>query len=306
MEHTKKARSPVFYGLLLVLECLMWGISNAVSKQGFSSISPLWCLALRYALSTLLFLGMFGKRFFARVRRQDIGPCVLVSLCTAAAFMFGFLSLVYTTATSAGFLMALAVIIAPFLSVPLLREKLDLRQLLPVAIVVAGMYCICGGTFSSFGRGEVLALLSSLSTAFMLTLSGRFLKDVDAIVLCTIQCAVCFLCCLAAAFLFEGVPVFSEIPASGWWLVLYLAVGCTFLAYLFQNIALVHVSPAFGALTWCTEPLFTAIAAYFILNERMDLLACCGAVLILAGTVLASIFEMKKAKQADAAEANAD
>lgn len=122
--------------------------------------------------------------------------------------------------------MALAVVIAPFLSVPLLKEKLDLRQILPVFIVVAGMYFICGGSFSSFGRGELLALLSSLSTSFMLTLSGKFLKDVDAIVLCTIQCAVCFLCCLAAAFLLEGMPVFPQLalPAGGWCCILRSAV----------------------------------------------------------------------------------
>ena len=161
MDRLKPARSPVFYGVLLVLECLMWGISNAVSKQGFASIPPMWCLTLRYALSTVLFLALFGRRFFSRVRKRDLMPCVLVSLCTAAAFMFGFLSLVYTTATNAGFFMALAVVIAPFLSVPLLKEKLDLRQILPVFIVVAGMYFICGGSFSSFGRGELLALLSS-------------------------------------------------------------------------------------------------------------------------------------------------
>lgn len=302
MERLNASRSPVFYGFLLAFECLMWGVSNSVSKLGFSSISPMWCLALRYALSTLLFLAAFGKRFFTRVRKKDLLPCTLVSLATASAFIFGFLSLVYTTATSAGFLMALAVVIAPFLSIPLLKEKLDARNLVPVAIVVVGMYCICGGTFSSFGRGELFAVLSSLSTSFMLTLSGKFLKDTDAIVLCTIQCAVCFLCSLFAAFLLEGMPSFGEIAPAGWWLVLYLALGCTFLAYLFQNIALMHVSPAFAALTWCTEPLFTAISAYFILHERMDFLACCGALLILAGTVFASMLELKKAKPAAPAE----
>ena len=64
MERLNASRSPVFYGFLLAFECLMWGVSNSVSKLGFSSISPMWCLALRYALSTLLFLAAFGKRFF--------------------------------------------------------------------------------------------------------------------------------------------------------------------------------------------------------------------------------------------------
>ena len=95
MERLNASRSPVFYGFLLAFECLMWGVSNSVSKLGFSSISPMWCLALRYALSTLLFLAAFGKRFFTRVRKKDLLPCTLVSLATASAFIFGFLSLVY-------------------------------------------------------------------------------------------------------------------------------------------------------------------------------------------------------------------
>jgi len=287
-------RSPLFYGSLLVLECLIWGVANALSKIGFDSITPMWCLTLRYALSAVLFLVFCGKRFFRNVKKKDVPHCVLVSLTTASAFIFGFLSLVYTTATNSGFFMALAVIIAPFLSVPLLKEKFDPRQIIPVIVVVLGMYLVGGGSFSAFGKGELLAILSSCSTAFMLTLSGKYLKGVDAIVLCIIQCIVCFVCCLVLAFIMEGAPVFSAIGLPGWGLVLYLAIGCTFLAYLFQNIALSHVSPAFAALTWCTEPLFTAIAAFFMLKERMMPIALLGCTLILAGTVLASFFEMKK------------
>lgn len=288
------SRSTLFYSTLLVLECLIWGIANSISKLGFDSITPMWCLTLRYALSAVLFLVFFGKRFFRNVKMKDVPHCVLVSIATASAFIFGFLSLVYTTATNAGFFMALAVIIAPFLSVPLLKEKFDPRQILPVIVVVAGMYLVGGGSFSAFGKGELFAVLSSCSTAFMLTLSGKYLKNVDSMVLSTIQCIVCFFCCLVVALIIEGAPVFSSIGLPGWGLVLYLAVGCTFLAYTFQNTALAHVSPAFGALTWCTEPLFTAISAYFILHERMTPIALAGCALILAGTVLASFFEMKK------------
>lgn len=295
-------RSPLFYGSLLILECLMWGIANAIAKIGFDSITPMWCLTLRYAFSAVLFLAFFGRRFFRNVKKKELPSCILVSIATASAFIFGFLSLVYTTATNAGFFMALAVIIAPFISVPLLKEKFDPRQLIPVVVVVAGMYLVGGGSFSAFGKGELFAVLSSCSTAFMLTLSGKYLKNVDTIVLSTVQCIVCFFCCLIVAFIMEGMPMFSSIGPAGWGLVLYLAIGCTFLAYLFQNTALSHVSPAFGALTWCTEPLFTAIAAFFILHERLTPIALIGCIFILAGTVLASCFEMKKPQSKPACE----
>ena len=100
----------------------------------------------------------------------------------------------------------------------------------------------------------------------------------------------------------RGCPPLAKLPRQVGGSCSILRWGCTFLAYLFQNIALMHVSPAFAALTWCTEPLFTAISAYFILHERMDFLACCGALLILAGTVFASVLELKKAKPATPTE----
>ena len=75
-----------------------------------------------------------------------------------------------------------------------------------------------------------------------------------------------------------------------------ISVGGTFLAYLFQNIALSRVSPTFGALVFCTEPIFTAITAYFMLDERMGLLSISGAILITVGIVLASIFDSRRDK----------
>ncbi len=73
-------------------------------------------------------------------------------------------------------------------------------------------------------------------------------------------------------------------------------VGCTFPAYLFQNIVrmyrpLLARLPGHGA-------VFTAIAACFALRERMDLIACCGAALIFAGTVLAPALEAQEARRA--------
>ena len=88
---------------------------------------------------------------------------------------------------------------------------------------------------------------------------------------------------------FEGVPDLSSIPPVGWGVIVYLAVGCTCIAYLFQNMALRHVPATFVALSFCSEPIFTAIASYFLLGEVLSGKGILGAVLILISIVMASL-----------------
>ncbi len=289
----KKGHAPSVYGLLLVAECAIWGFSNAFSKLGLEAITPMWALTLRYFLSFWLFVAFFGKRIRARYQKSDLKPCVIVSLFTAAAFVLGFLALDHTSATNCGFLMSLAVVFAPLLSIPILRTKFNPLLLLPVGIATAGLYCFCGGNLSAFALGDYLAILCSCASAMMLIFSVKYLNgtDIDPLVLCLIQCAVCFSVCLPLALMMEPVPDFAHMEPIGWYMVAFLAVGCTFLAYYFQNVALSHVSPTFGALVFCTEPIFTAITAYFLLKEQLPLMGVIGAVLIIAGIVVASILD---------------
>ena len=146
--------------------------------------------------------------------------------------------------------------------------------------------------------GDILAILCSCASAMMLIFSVKYLSnaDIEPLVLCIIQCAVCFAVCLPLALIFEPLPDIIHMAPIGWYMLVVISVGGTFLAYLFQNIALSRVSPTFGALVFCTEPIFTAITAYFMLDERMGLLSISGAILITVGIVLASIFDSRRDK----------
>lgn len=289
-----KEKKPIpssVYGLLLVAECMIWGFSNAFSKLGLDEITPVWCLVFRYFASFWLFIAVFGKRFRRNFKKSDLKPCAIVSVFTAAAFILGFMGLAYTSATNCGFLMSLAVVFAPLLSVPLLKMKFQPRMLIPVLIASAGLFCFSGGSLTSLATGDILAILCSVASAFMLVTSSKYLHEVDAIVLSVIQCAVCFIVCLITALIIEPLPDVASFSPIVWYVIAFLVVGCTFLAYYFQNTALSHVSPTFGAMVFCTEPIFTAITAYFMLGERLNLLGIIGAVLIVGGISLASIFE---------------
>lgn len=283
-----------FYGALLLLECLLWGIGNPIMKIGLEVVPPLYCLALRFLLAFLIFMLFFVKQIIQKFRKEHIIPYIIISAFTSAAFITCAFALMKTTATITGFLMSTAVIFTPILSFFILKVKLDKKYISPIIIVTIGLYLLCSGDgIFIFGLGEVLALLCGLSGAFMIVFSSKYLKTMDPLVTSTMQSGLTGLFCLLFAFIFEDFPGFTGIPFLGWGVIIYLAVGCTCLAYIFQNIALRHVPATYVALAFCTEPVFTAIASYFILGELLSAKGFFGSALIMISIIMASLIPEK-------------
>ncbi|MCI8646534.1 MAG: DMT family transporter [Firmicutes bacterium] len=286
----QKQHNTGFYGSLILLQCLLWGVGNPVGKICLETLPPFLCLAIRYSLACILFLLFFYKKIVTQFRREHIPNCMIIGLFTAASFIFSTLALKITQATIVGFLLSLTVVFTPILSFFILRQKAGKKLIFIISLAVAGLYFLCGngGSFS-FGLGEICALLSALTGAGMLAYSSKHVSDVGPLALSTAQSAVTAVISFIFACILEDFHSLTSVSAEGWWSVLYLAVACTCVAYSLQNIALSKVSATFVSLAFCTEPIFTVIAAFFLLGERLSLTGLLGAALIIIGVVLASI-----------------
>lgn len=280
----------MLYESLLLLECLLWGIGNPVMKIGLGVVPPLFCLSVRYILAFLIFMLFFAKQIFTTIKIKHLVPYLIISAFTAASFITSAFALIYTTATNTGFLMSTAVIFTPFLSYIILKIKLNKKHILPILIVTVGLYLLCSGDSGlDFGLGEVFALICAITGAGMLVFSSKYIQDMDPLTTSVIQSGFTGLFCLIFALLFEGIPDLTSIPMLGWGVIIYLAIGCTCIAYLFQNIALCHVPATYVALAFCSEPIFTAIASYFLLGELLSVKGFIGAALIMASIIIVSL-----------------
>lgn len=289
-DNAKTTKGTAFYGCLLLLQCLLWGIGNPVTKIGLETVPPFFCTAIRFALAFVLFMLVFGRKIIPQFKREHLRSCIVIGLFTAASFIFSTFSLLLTDATISGFLLSLSVVFTPVLSFFILKQKASKRLILVILIVVAGMYFLCGnsGNFT-FGMGELLALLSALCGSGMLIYSSKHVSNIGPIALSTAQAGVTAVVSFIFAFIFEDVGSLAQVSAAGWGSVVYLAVACTCIAYILQNIALRKVSATFVSLAFCTEPVFTAIASFLLLGERLSAGGLIGAALIAAGIILASI-----------------
>ena len=98
---------------------------------------------------------------------------------------------------------------------------------------------------------------------------------------------------IAGALLFDDISTITKIQPEAWAVVIYLAITCTCLAYFLQNAALKFLSSSLVSMLQCTQPILTAAASYFLLNEKLTFTGMSGAVIILACIISENILEKK-------------
>lgn len=174
------------------------------------------------------------------------------------------------------------------------REKASAARIGGLALGVSGavvFFIGAGGTGLNAGgsrlTGDLVYLLGAVSWAVYSIASKKVLVGMDPLRATTYGT-------LAGAFalLLFAVPAFpevewSELSSTTWLNVVYLAVGPTAMAYLFYYRGLRVVSPSTATVIMFTVPVFGVTCAVVFLGESFGGLQLAGAVVMLAGALLA-------------------
>lgn len=302
----KRRQAP--YILCILLQSLIYGVGNPLTKVAYATITPLWLLAMRFTVTFLVLLPVCGRRAFAQLRETKRSVWLPPCLCCAAAYTSCNIALSLTSATNVGFIMSLPVLFTPFLAVPVLGERYRLRQLPLQLAMVAGLFLLCmnGGRFS-FGAGEALALLDALALAGVLVFGERAMHALDALSLTLLQAGTALVLCVPAALLFDDPGALAGVETRAWLVVLYLALVCTIGGYWLQNFAVVRLSASSVSMLQCTQPIMTALVSFLLLHETLSGAGLFGAAaivlcLLVNGMLSPARGEMKSCKKAGKVE----
>lgn len=138
--------------ICVVVQTVIFGFGNVITKFAYESVTPLWCMVLRFGLALA-----FGPRMVRELRGAKLDDWAPTAACLAVGYIACNLALDVTTATNVGFLVALPVVFAPFIA-QVVRHVRYPRAMIPFQVaVVGGLYLLCcnGGSFS-FGAGVIL------------------------------------------------------------------------------------------------------------------------------------------------------
>lgn len=287
--HTSSKWFPCF---LILLQNLLYGFGDPISKFAFDVMPVYSLLSLRYTMALVVLLLLFGKRIWRGLKQCSVKDWILPTLCMAGAYVVNNIALDLTAATSVAFLRSLATVMTPLLALVAYRRTYRWQHLPIQCLVVVGLYLLCGlGGLSGFGLGEVLALLSALLLAGSLVFGEHALERVDAITLTTLQVAAsALMAAICAPLLNSGLHLERTTPTV-WAIIAYLAIGCTLAGYLLQNAALTSLPSRTAALLQCACPVMTAVFSRFVLDERLSVAGVIGAILILLCVIVETLME---------------
>lgn len=281
--------------LLLVLVAIVWGGSYLSAKHLVAEIGVEPTLALRYGI------GALGMLVFVLVSRTGrAGTRLILSGALLGCSQAGILWLETagvgrTSATNAGILISLSLILTPLLEAALLKRSLPLPFYLAASGAVVGIALLASGTggLRMPTSGDLLVLGAAILRAAHVTATARVLRKNDSVViLVTVQMligAVLF-AALAAPSAASWMP---RLTIAGGANAAFLGLGCSVFAFLVQAWAVQRTSAARAALLMGTEPLWAALIGIVIGAESLGLVQILGAALIVTGSLAGSTIERR-------------
>lgn len=286
------------YVSFVLLQSVVYGFGNPLTKIAYESITPFWLLTFRFSIALMVFLIFFGRSIIKQLRAARLSQFLPASLCMAVAYITCNLALKWTSATNVGFLMSLPVIFAPVLVVPILKRKYNFKYLPLQLIVVVGLYLLCsnGGRFQ-FNIGDLFALTTAIAISGALAFGEKSLESMDAFAISASQAGITAAASFVCALLFDDFAVIPRVAPEAWMVIVYLALACTCAAYVLQNSALVHLSSGTVSMIQCTQPILTALCSFILLGETLSFIGLLGAFIIIGALLALNLMEQKGSRQ---------
>ncbi len=277
------------YRLLIVAATLIWGSSFVVVKDTTNALSPAWILAVRFAMGAILLAVFLVKRRGLYFKREYLGYGALFGLLLFCAYYFQTIGITDTTPGKNAFLTGTYCVMVPFLAWWIAKRKPNAFNIIAAVMCVAGIGFVSLDTGLSVRFGDAMTLVGAVFYALHICAVAKFSQGRDIFVLTMWQFAfVCLFSCLAG-FALEPAPHFVSLDPEVWGSLVYLGVGCTALALLFQNVGQQKLAPSTASLLLALESpfgvMFSVLLGAEVLNGRMIF----GFVLIFAAIVVSEV-----------------
>ena len=275
---------------LIVLQSLVYGFGDPISKIAFEVTPVYTMMTVRYLIAFAVSFTVFHKRITRSVRTVPVKAWLIPGVCISLHYILNNVALALTDATSVAFLRSLSIVITPAFAFLIYRTSYKWQHIVLQILVLPGMYLLCvKGGLSGAGSGEAVALVAAFMSAGALVFSKRYLDMVDPVSMTALMAGCSAGIALIGSLIFEGGIRLETTTPQAWAIILYLAIACTFLGYLMQNLALTRISDRSVALIQSLCPVMTAVFSLFLLGETLSTAGMAGAGIIVASVALASI-----------------
>jgi drug/metabolite transporter (DMT)-like permease len=286
---------PASADLLLIAVAAVWGASFLAAKDLAAEAGVPAAVALRFLLAAAATGALCLLRRERLPRGRGLAIAALLGATQAAVIGLETWGVHLTSATNAGLLISLALVMTPVL------ESLASRSWLPRSFFVAAVAAVVGvallvsdGGFRTPAAGDLLVLVAAVVRAVHVTASGRLTRgrldgSLGVVLIQMVVCAVVFSGVAGA-----GLPLaVRRLSAAGWLDVLFLGLLCSVFAFVAQLWAIRRTSATRASVLMGTEPVWALLVGVLLAGEAIGPLALCGAAVIVGASCAAQAIERR-------------
>lgn len=279
--------------ILLLSVSVIWGVNLVAVKYLLGDLSPVNLILVRFITGSLL---LFLLLFFledVKVPPRDMWRLTLLGAVGVAVYQFVFtFALKYTSAVNVGILINMSPIYGGFLSSLFGYERFMKKRILAIVTGFAGVYILMTkGDWNVFMRGDVagnvLALFASFLWALYTILSKPLLERHSPLKVTawSMTAGSVILAFFVPSFFDAG--ELGRLSMTGWLIIVFSIVLSTVVAFFlwYRGVARIGVSRTM-IYQYCV-PVFTALTAYFVLDETLHFSQLIGGMIIFVSVYLA-------------------
>ena len=285
--------------LLSALLCtFIWGTTFIAQDTGMDNIGPFTFNAVRFfigflAITPLVFL--FELKKYKSEFKSDIKTFINLTFLIGLSLFLGSalqqVALLYTDVANAAFFTIFYVPIVPIIIFLFKRTSIHWSVWPSVVLCLIGGYLLTNFYDATVRLGDSLVILGALFWSTHIIFTGIIVKKYDLpLTLGAAQTLIVALFSSLIALIYEEfiyLDIMKEINS-----ILYAGILSGGFAFVLQIYAQKNISPAPAAIIFSLEGVFATIAAWYILNQVLDINNLLGCFFILCGVLLSQLLPL--------------
>jgi len=278
----------------------IWGTTFIAQDTGMDNIGPFTFNAVRFfigflAIAPLVFL--FELKRFKSEFKLNIKTFIILSFLIGFSLFLGSalqqVALLYTDVANAAFFTIFYVPMVPIIIFLFRRQSIHWSIWPSVVLCLIGGYLLTNFYDATVRLGDTLVVLGALFWSTHIIFTGIIVKKYNLpLTLGAIQTLIVALFSFIIGLIYEEfvyAEILKEIDS-----ILYAGILSGGFAFVLQIYAQRNITPAPAAIIFSLEGVFATIAAWFILNQILDVNNLLGCFFILCGVLLSQLLPLVK------------
>jgi drug/metabolite transporter (DMT)-like permease len=274
----RRLAGPALLGIAAV-----WGLTFVMVQDAIAELPPMAFLAYRFVPAGLL-VALVARRGLRTLGPDGWRAGLVLGAFLTAGYVFQTLGLEHTSASNAGFITGLFVVLTPMLGLLLFGIPVAAAAWAAAGLSALGLLLLSGIGGDASLRGDGLVFLCACAFAVHILFTERYVRDHDVAALVAVQLTACGIFSLAVAALAGDLE--PPTGATVWSALLVTSLVASALGFMVQSYAQRTISSARTALILAAEPAFAGLFGYVLQDERLSAAGWCGAALILVAIVM--------------------